>query len=150
MKKASITLLLGVILSGLFASAGGKVYVKDELRRIGNAYGLYINEITGSSVKMILPPVSGQSYVIKYLKYQVNAACKIYTMQAATSPINTTAAVSTYVTMPVQLGQYGSDTSSTQRYLEKGNGLYIWASADPNEGWYEVEYKLFNPDAITQ
>lgn len=139
MKK--ILLLLITLTSIGFAA----YEVKDEkLRTIDSNGGITIAEKTSSGVQLVASGSTGLNMIIRSIKYQVTAACQIYFLQASSSPANTTADSSTYVTMPVNLSAYGSESQnfSDCRVLTAGNNLYVWTSADPNTGWYEVVYDL--------
>lgn len=132
----------------LFVSA---IVFADELglRKIGSSHGDLIGEKTGASSQQIIAPVSGQNILIRSIIFSTTAACDMYFYQDTAITAYDEVASSKYVTSPIPFAAKGATTPDyvQNKLLEKGNGLYMWTSADPNTGWYEIIFDLVNESA---
>lgn len=105
----------------------------DKLRRIGSTYQEYqIVEKTGANYQEMIAGISGLNLVIKRIEGQVHTASTLFFCYSDAH---------TKVTAHYSLADKGSiDLNNLNIMLPAGEGLDLYTSADPNEGWFAISY----------
>jgi hypothetical protein len=137
MKRFAILLLFLSVTCSVFA-----VFTRltGKYRRIGAANNEYVVvEKTGASTEELIAGTSGENIAVHAIIGSVTTACKMYLGYGTATALTKVTPVYDLAAQD-QINIVLNDPIT----LPAGEGLDMWTSADPNEGWFGIAFDSYD------